>query len=90
MSMFISKKKQKETKRNKKTSKIYSYLNVKKGNTKSVLPFLRKTCIKNGYDIYYLTVVTLIACGPFSPSVTSNSTFCPSSRVLKPSMLSPE
>ena len=29
---------------------------------------------------------TLAACGPLAPSVISNSTFCPSSRVLKPSV----
>ena len=32
----------------------------------------------------------LVACGPFAPSTTSNSTAAPSSKDLKPSILRPE
>src|SRR5690349_9433188 len=37
----------------------------------------------------YATTRTFVACGPFAPSVASNSTLAPSERLLKPSPAMP-
>ena len=57
---------------------------TKKGTSISgnALWFMRKDLADQSVRIVYFTGTTLAACSPRLPSTTSNSTVCPSSRVL--------